>query len=47
MDRLGISKNYHITLEIIAYFIWTEQVRGIGILLVVNFFLKKGCNILQ
>lgn len=48
MERLGNSKNYHITLEIIAYFIWTEQVEVIGIPLAANFcFLKKGYNILE
>lgn len=48
MERLGYSKNYSITLKIIAYFIWTEQVEVIVIPLTANFyFLKKGYNILE
>ena len=35
-----VSQNYHMTLEIIAYFIWKEQVEVIGIPLVVNVFFN-------
>lgn len=41
IDRLGNSKNYHITLEIISYYIWTKQVKIIGTFPPTFFFFKK------